>query len=97
MSEIIKKFRAFLSRLSTGYRLEGYDTFAAGNPQEDNPYYPLEGKYYTLKAAQGAARKRLVHLEETQPTESSGGQGINGIQDQVYIIYPDGSRVRIIE
>src|SRR5262245_18102138 len=65
------------------WRLRGYDTFAG----ED---YPLPGSYWTEAQAQRAARKRLAELERTQPSVSSGGQRPGGIQDQVYIVRPDG-------
>ena len=67
------------------WQLEGWDTFSS----ED---YPLKGLYDTEAQAQKAAEKRLADLEETQPTVTSGGP--NGIQDQVYVVGPDGSGYR---
>jgi hypothetical protein len=65
--------------------LEGYDTF-------DGTTYPLDGAYGSREAAVGAADARLVELERSQPSASSGGQ--NGIQDQVFLVAPDGTRTR---
>lgn len=80
-------------RTDTGkWRLEGYDTFE-GDP---DAFYTLSGEYDSEAQAEEAARTRLAHLEETQPSESSGGQEMNGIQDQVYIVSPDGQRRRFI-
>lgn len=70
------------------WRLEGYDTFEGG----PDAYYPLDGEYDTEAAAQLAASKRLAQLEESQPSETSGGQ--HGIQDQVYVVSPEGKRTR---
>ena len=67
------------------WKLEGFDTFS------EEPY-PLEGSYPTRAAAEEAARKRLEELEKSQPTSSSGGQ--KGIQDQVRVIRPDGTKYR---
>ncbi len=69
------------------WRLEGHDRFA-------NEWYPLEGEHDDEAAAQVAAGKRLEELERTQPTETSGGQSDNGIQDTVYILRPNGSKYR---
>ena len=66
---------------SNKWKLEGYDTF-------EGSYYPLEGEYDSEAQAEDAARSRLIHLEKTQPSSSSGGQG--GIQDRVYIVNPEG-------
>jgi hypothetical protein len=70
------------------WSLEGYDTFEGGS----DGFYPLDGKYDDELAAQAAARSRMAELEKTQPSSSSGGQG--GIQDQVFIVRPDGSKYR---
>jgi hypothetical protein len=67
------------------WRLRGYDTFS-------REYYPLEGKYADETEARDAARRRLVELEKEQPSKDSGGQ--DGIQDQVFIVQPDGSVYR---
>ena len=80
-------------RTDTGkWRLEGYDTFEGGPVA----FYTLFGEYDSEAQAKEAAHARLVHLEETQPRESSGGQEEYGIQDYVYIISPDGQRRRFI-
>ncbi len=72
------------------WRLAGYDSFEGG----PDAFYALDGEYDSRAAAEGAALARLVELEDTQPSESSGGQGMCGIQDQVFIIDPDGNRTR---
>lgn len=69
------------------YRLVGFDTFEGAE-------YAIPGRYRTLQQAREAARARLLHLEQTQPSESSGGQGFFGIQDRVFIEHPDGTRER---
>ena len=68
------------------WKLQGYDTFS----RED---YPLPGEYETEDEALAAAHERLEHLEKTQPSRTSGGQG--GIQDQVYVVRPDGTMFRV--
>lgn len=61
-------------------------------------FYPVSNGHQTQEEAQKAARKHLAKLEETQPTETSGGQefgvGDGGIQDSVYIIHPSGRKTR---
>ena len=72
------------------WKLEGYDTL-------ESEYYPLEGEYDTREEAEIAAIKRLKYLEELQPSESSGGQTEEGIQDRVYLVSPNGERIRFTE
>lgn len=69
------------------FKLEGYDTF-------EGESYPLEGEYQTEQEAVNAARQRLKQLEIDQPSDSSGGQH-GGIQDRVYVIHPNGNRIRV--
>jgi hypothetical protein len=66
------------------WRLIGWDTF-------DGADYPLS-EHETEELAIKAARERLRDLELSQPSAQSGGQV--GIQDQVFIGRPDGSRYR---
>jgi hypothetical protein len=68
------------------WKLQGYDTFAG-------EYYPLDGEFDTEANALAAAQSHLAELEREQPSASSGGQ--DGIQDQVYIIHPDGRYFRV--
>lgn len=68
--------------------LEGYDTFEGDS-------YPLEGEYDNEEEAKKAAQDRLKKLESTQPSKSSGGQGIFGIQDHVFIVDPKGNKKRV--
>lgn len=69
------------------WRLRGYDTFAG-------EWYPLPGIFLIKDAALRAARRFLRRLERTQPSSVSGGQE-GGIQDQVYLLGPDGTLKRI--
>lgn len=78
-----------LRRLFSGdrpWRLEGWDSFSAHA-------YPIPGRFRTRASAYSAALRELRKIEMLQPTASSGGQG--GIQDQVFIVAPDGSRERV--
>ncbi len=75
------------SKYEKAWTLEGYDTF-------DSSSYPLEGSFSTEQDAKRAAQERLAVLESTQPSESSGGQDEDAIQDQVFIIRPDGTKYR---
>jgi hypothetical protein len=68
------------------WKLKGYDTFS-------KDYYALEGEFATQTQAIVAAQSILAELELEQPSESSGGQ--DGIQDQVFVIRPDGSMLRV--
>ena len=77
----------YLKQLRGEWTLEGWDTFAGHS-------YPLPGRYRTQQSAIRAARRELAGLEKSQPSEISGGQ--DGIQDQVYVVAPDGTRERII-
>lgn len=72
------------------WRLQGYDTF-------EEEFYPIEGEHDTEEQAMAAAEARLVELEETQPSEHSGGQGKFGIQDRVYVVRPDGTRYQYVQ
>lgn len=71
------------------WNLVGYDTFSEET-------YPLGGNYPSEQKAQEAAHKRLVALEISQPSEDSGGQGILGIQDRVFIQRPDKTIYRAL-
>lgn len=77
--------------VATGpWKLEGYDTFEGG----PDAFYPLDGEFATEAEARDAARARLAELEKTQPSATSGGQSQFGIQDQVFIVAPNGRRTR---
>jgi hypothetical protein len=67
------------SRDPDKYHLDGFDTFASES-------YPLARDIDDLPTAQMLRAARLRHLEEAQPSSSSGGQ--SGIQDKVSIIHP---------
>ena len=71
------------------WTLEGYDTFEEAS-------YPLPGRYPTEAQAIQAAHIQLRKLEQSQPSNVSGGQGEYGIQDRVYIIHPDGRKERFL-
>lgn len=86
MSTFKHLYQKLLNRLSIKmWQLRGYDTFAGD-------WYALPGTFFSERAAQQAAQRRLSQLEKTQPTDISGGQ--EGIQDQVYVVRPDGSSYR---
>ena len=76
-----------MSKTKKKWKLEGYDTFSSES-------YSLDGEYNSEAEARAAAKKRLAHLEKTQPSSESGGQGFCGIQDRVYIVAPDGTKSR---
>ncbi len=65
-------------------------------------YDAFEGEFYskrTYKTEEEAlkfAYKNLKELERLQPSNRSGGQEYFGIQDRVFIKYPDGKLIRII-
>ena len=67
------------------WKLIGYDTFAG-------EWYDLSGSYPSEASARRAAQRQLCKLEKLQPSAQSGGQ--SGIQDQIYIVRPDGSHYR---
>lgn len=82
----IKKVRG--TKEKPVFKLLGYDTFS-------NEWYPLD-EFPTLDKARAAGIKRLEELAISQPAASSGGQAAGGIQDQVFIKHPDGTRQRVI-
>lgn len=67
------------------FKLIGFDTFSS-------EWYNLS-THATEAAAEEAAQEKLRENERHQPTASSGGQA--GIQDQVHIERPDGTRYRV--
>lgn len=69
-----------------GYGLKGYDSFS-------EEWYELRGTYRTEALAERAAQERLKELNRTQPSDQSGGQA--GIQDEVWIERPDGTKRRV--
>ena len=69
------------------WTLEGFDTF-------EGKSYPLPDEHDSEQLAQLAATQRLLELEKTQPAVTSGGQAEGGIQDQVFIVRPDGTKYR---
>jgi DNA-directed RNA polymerase subunit RPC12/RpoP len=68
------------------WKLKGYDTF-------EEKYYNLPGEHNNKEEAEKAAQSYLQELESTQPSATSGGQ--SGIQDQVYIVSPEGEERRV--
>ncbi len=74
------------------WTLKGYDTFEGG----PDAYYSIEGVYDDQAAAEGAAQHRLEELEKIQPSDESGGQEVDGIQDHVYVVRPDGTKYRFL-
>ena len=74
--------------MAAKWKLKGYDTFEEG----PDAFYPLDGEFDTEEGAKQEAGNRLKELEASQPSSSSGGQA--GIQDQIYVIRPDGTSYR---
>ena len=77
---------SWIDKFRGQWLLEGWDTFAGHS-------YPIPGRYRSEAAAVRAARRQLKQLERLQPTATSGGQ--DGIQDQVFVVAPDGKRYRV--
>lgn len=71
------------------WKLIGHDTFS-------DEEYSLGGEYPDEEAALDAAHKKLLELEECQPSPFSGGQAEDGIQDRIFIQRPDGTKYRFI-
>ncbi len=67
--------------------LEGEDTFAS-------ELYPIPGEHNSQEEAEAAAAVKMTEIEALQPSTSSGGQALDGIQDRIYIVRPDGSKYR---
>lgn len=78
----------------TAWREENYDWLIEGYDTFDGQPYPLQGAYDCRLNAERAADARLRELEKSQPTSNSGGQGELSIQDQVFVVRPDGSKYR---
>jgi len=72
------------------WSVEGYDTFEGG----PDAFYRVREGLASEEEAQVAAAAYMKELERHQPSSSSGGQGMMGIQDRVYIVRPDGSKYR---
>lgn len=70
------------------YKLIGYDTF-------EGKYYPIR-TYKTEAEALRAAQDVLRRLERDQPSAHSGGQGLWGVQDRVFIQGPDGKMIKVV-
>ena len=71
------------------WKIRGYDSF-------EGAFYDIEGEYPSEEEARQAARKKLQEIETSQPTEDSGGQEDEGIQDRVFIVRPDGTQYRYL-
>ena len=78
----------WLDYLLGQWRLEGWDTFAGHG-------YAIAGRYRSRESAIRGARRQLRKIEKSQPSAISGGQ--EGIQDQVFVIGPDGESFRVTE
>jgi hypothetical protein len=66
------------------WQLWGLDTFS-------HDTYPIS-RHANEAECLAAAREYLRELEGQQPSEQSGGQ--DGIQDQIFIVGPNGTRYR---
>lgn len=65
------------------WRLVGLDTFS-------REWYGLEGQFEAERDAIAAAQARFAELRAYQPALHSGG-AVDGIQDRVYIVDPNGN------
>ena len=65
------------------FRLHFLDTFA------DEGYDDMSVSYTTEAEAREAAKNKMLGIKALQPDSSSGGQGFGGIQDRIYIKFPD--------
>jgi hypothetical protein len=72
------------------WAVDGYDTFEGG----PDAYYRVKDGLESEDEALMVAAGYMQDLERRQPTEPSGGQGPMGIQDQVFVVRPDGTRYR---
>jgi hypothetical protein len=72
------------------WRVLGIDGF------DDDAGFYLVAKCDTEQEAFERAQSYLQELERTQPISSSGGQGPDGIQDQVYIQRPEDGAIKRI-
>ncbi len=73
------------------WSIKGFDTL-------EEEFYPFIGnpEFDTEKEARIAASEKLKSLEHTQPSDSSGGQIEEGIQDRVFIVRPDQTHYRFL-
>lgn len=78
--------------VSGKWHVEGYDTFE--NKGRDS-FYRYPGEYETEEQAVQAALDQLAELEISQPSSSSGGQGLYGVQDHVYVVGQNRGRRKI--
>ncbi len=69
------------------YKLIGYDTF-------EGKHYQMS-TYKTEAEALHAAKDVLQRLEKNQPSARSGGRGLLGIQDRVFVQGPDGKMTKV--
>lgn len=81
---MVKKKHKKSSKAKPKWRLFGWDTFS-------NEEYRLS-VHNSQELAERAAAEKLQENERLQPSSQSGGQGVFGIQDRVYIERPDGTR-----
>lgn len=75
------------------WKVIGLDTFEAAHDPKEAEY--TIGTCVDEATAQSMAYSKLRALEVSQPSATSGGQHSNGIQDQVFIERPDGTRYRV--
>jgi hypothetical protein len=68
--------------------IRGYDTF-------ENQPYSLDGEWDDEAQAVLRAKAHLGQIERTQLSEDSGGQDEGGIQDQVWVVRPDGTEFQV--
>jgi hypothetical protein len=71
------------TKLNGKFILHFLDTFAGEG------YDDMSKPYATEAEAREAAKNKLLDIKALQPDSSSGGQGVGGIQDRIYIKFPD--------
>jgi hypothetical protein len=88
--EELGRLMPFLPELDRSrWHVIGYDTFAG-------EFYRYPQSFPDEDIARTAAVHRLIQLEKEQPSESSGGQADEGIQDRVFILGPGGEFYRVV-
>lgn len=68
------------------WRIRGYDPL-------DDEFFEIPGTWFCESDARDAAFLKLKYFERSQPAALSGGQ--KGVQDQVFVLCPNGSTYRV--
>ncbi len=75
--------------MSEVWKIVGYDAL-------EEEFYKMGSEYFDEESAYAAAVAHLESIEESQPSSDSVGEGDESVQDQVFIIKPDGARYRVL-